>query len=89
MSNITIDDNQINGMSRNPDLIKEFGFLTLTTTRSGCCGRRNTQTPNYEVIKQHLAGLDEDQKTKLKQLLNAESVKIYYKAGEETKDVTY
>lgn len=85
---VVVDDAQLAGMAANPQFVSAFPFLASVAqagkARGGCggCGRAaRDRAQVYESAKAALANLGADGKRRLKQLLNAQSVRIRYVDG--------
>lgn len=86
---IVLDDGRIAGIIANGDFVAAFSFLSSTIPQHGCCGRVTGHRPDFENIRKHIASLPDDQKTKLKQMLQAEEVTIHYNDGTGVKPMTF
>lgn len=89
---VVIEEGVLMVMSNSPTFVKEFPFLATVAAqarakqkkRGGCgsCGRKKDQAVLYGSAKKALAGMDSTKKRRLKELLNAERVRIVYRSGE-------
>ena len=82
---MVIEESTLVSMASNPNIVKEFPFLsglntTPATPKTGGCGRCNQKASRrisvVNGIKQSLIAMGAEKKQKLKKLLNAEKVKI-------------
>lgn len=86
---VIIEESLLSTMAHNPVYLKEFPFLKAIqgqAARTGCgsCGSRAADTSRATVFtsaKQVLASMADDKRRKLKQLLNAQQVRVSYKQG--------
>lgn len=85
---LVIEDALIASMSANPVFLKELPFLAgigranaaAGTKKCGRCGSKaSPQNTAYVAARRAIAQLPADKKIKLKQLLNAERVRIRYR----------
>lgn len=83
---VVIEDGALLSMANNAAIIREFPFLSALASRNlgnrGCgrCGRaRVERTIAYMSAKIKLAGMDATKKRRLKELLNAQQVRITYR----------
>ncbi len=85
---VVLEDGALTAMALNPELRAEFPALAplariaKTTQRAGCgsCGRAGQEKALvFQQVKQALASMDAAKKRKLKEHLNAQSVRILYR----------
>jgi len=86
---VTLDNSRIASMAAGGNFVAAFPFLSMATEKRACCGRVTGRTPDYEGIRKVIAGLPDDQKAKLKQLLQAEEVTVHYHDGTGIKAVVF
>jgi len=85
---VVLEDGLLASLAVNPVFTAEFPVLApiaklaKSPQRAGCgsCGRAGqARTSTYQQVKQALASMDSTKKRKLKDMLNAQSVRIIYK----------
>ena len=86
---MVLDNRKIGQMVSNGVLVKEFTFLNRKKSKKGCCGRTIGTEPDYKVIQQSIISLPSERKQKLKELLGAEKIMIYYQDGNAVSQVTF
>lgn len=80
-----IEDSTLTAMANNQRFLSVFPFLkslqkTPKKPKCGRCGSKNNRRANaYTSAKRALAGMGPVQKRKLKELLNAEKVRIIFR----------
>lgn len=90
---IIIDDGIINRMLRDSQYAAEFPFLANAVKTAaaagkpagcgGCAKKRKAQTVvDYNGIKQQIAGLASDRRTKLKQMLGTRQGRVIYRTSD-------
>ena len=92
---LVLDDSTITRMLRTPEIVAAFPFMTNLSTRvtppaqaSRCkpCARKRVQnTFDYNTLKTAIANLPMAQKLKLKKLLDAQKLRLYYFNGRRQK----
>lgn len=85
---LVLEDSVITQMLRSQEIVAEFPFMTHMAQRvaprankGGCkpCQRKQRQNVwDYNGIKQAIANLPNSHKIRLKQILNAEKLRLYY-----------
>jgi hypothetical protein len=80
---VVIEEGNLTSMARSQQFVAEFPFLTALanqTARSGrsCCGGNVARQNAFASAKQTLAGMDSEKKRRLKELLNANKVRVVY-----------
>jgi hypothetical protein len=83
---VTIEEGTLAALAANPVALREFPFLGALNRRGGgksCkpCNRRRAEATGFGPAKKTIAGLDSTKKRKLKEILNAEQVRVLYKDG--------
>lgn len=90
---VVIEDSTLASMRNNPAIVAEFPFLKESATAGaaqrigrgcgGCAGRRlsRARIEAATKLKQSLAGMGDDRKRRLKELLGAQKVRIAYRVG--------
>lgn len=87
---VVLEEGALTAMALNPAVAKEFPVLSAVAAlakkprRPGCgsCGRAGQERAGvYQKAKAALASMDATRKRRLKDLLNAASVRIIYKDG--------
>lgn len=94
---VFIEDGVLLSMALNETYLREFPFLNAlrAATNSGRprCGRcqedKNSRASILAAAKRTLAGLDSTRKERLKELLNAEKVRISYIDGKRSVERTF
>jgi len=81
---VHLEEGILVSMAVNEKFRQAFPFLqTINAARSTqktCCGRKTAQNwQELDQVKQQIAGLDSERKRQLKQLLNAEEVRLVYR----------
>jgi hypothetical protein len=84
----------LSGMAANSTFLKEFPFLKRLNTdaakkRGGCCGANNKRAALFTAAKQAIVSLDAARKKRLKELLNAERVRLMLKQGSKVREITF
>jgi hypothetical protein len=83
-----VEDSTLVSLAANPEAVREFPFLAGLATRAakagkrscGSCGRGAAERAAvYGSAKATLAGLTGDKKKRLKEILNAQKVRITYR----------
>jgi hypothetical protein len=83
-----VEDSTLLSLASNPEAVREFPFLAGLASRAaksakkscGSCGRGAAERAAvYGSAKATLAGLTGDKKKRLKELLNAQKVRITYR----------
>jgi hypothetical protein len=86
---LIVEDAVINGMLKNPSITNEFPFMKTAADKMvaapkgrGCgrCGRRKNRANavDYASIKTAIGSLPKSRKARLKDLLQADKVRVYY-----------
>lgn len=92
---LTLDEAVLYSMSGNPNFVKEFPFLAplsrLRNKKGGCgrCGRNKSAAQRVNAvnsIRSALATMGDAKKQKLKELLNADQVRIRVANGGKIQD---
>lgn len=83
---ITLDNAKINAMSLNPAVTALFPFFTKSISTSVCCGKKSAK-PDYETIRHSVIMLTPTDKTKLRDILNADIIRVYVKRDGVVKEV--
>lgn len=88
---VIIEEGLLTSMASNANFLKEFPCLkpiqgVQSAPRGGCgsCGGRRAGTERsavYTQVKQNLASMGDDKRRLLKQMLNANQVRLTYKSG--------
>lgn len=97
---VVIEDGMLVSMAANEAIAAEFPFLkpvlaaARTAARGGGCGScgqaARTKAAAYRQAKLNLAGLPSDKKRRLKELLNAQAVRLLYKdAANRAQQLTF
>lgn len=82
---VIIEDGVLTSMSVNQTFVKEFPFLANVTAANqsrgrSCCGRgQEARSRAMSNVKRAIANLDSAKRQRLKQLLNAQQIKVTYK----------
>ena len=81
---VVVEEGTLSALAGNAAALAEFPFLKNLArrerTRCGRCSRANGErAANYGSAKQSIASLDSAKKNRLKQLLNANKLRITYK----------
>lgn len=85
---VVIEEGTLTTMALNAAIAKEFPILApiaklaRNAPRAGCgtCGRAaQERTKLFQQVKLALAGMDSDRKRKLKDLMNAQSMRLLYR----------
>lgn len=87
MRTVTLEDSVLASLAMLPLNIEKFPFLRVAQPRptSSCCG---SSRPDLGPAKAAAAGLTGDKLAEFKKLLGADKVRIIYRAGDRTADVT-
>ena len=84
---VVVENSVIVNMLRNPAIVKEFPFLSAAAKRvqaqkkrscGSCNKRKQVNVTDYSGIKTSLGNMPPAKLAKLKKLLGAEQVRIYY-----------
>jgi hypothetical protein len=85
---LVLEDAVITQMLRTPSVVAEFPFMSNLATRVNppskrptckpCAAKRVQNNFDYNGIKVAIGSLPNDQKLKLKQLLEADKLRLYY-----------
>ena len=92
---VIIEDGLVSSMAADPAFVKEFPFLSsiagMTPPRGcGSCRRGGVETGQaFSQIKQSLAGMSDDRRRLLKQMLNAQQIRLNYKSGKRIVQHTF
>lgn len=86
---VTLDNARIESMANSGEMLTAFPFLGLRVEKKACCGRVVGHSPDFDKIREHVTGLPEDQKAKLKSMLQTDSVTVHVKVGNEVKAHTF
>lgn len=98
---VVLEEATLIGLANQQTFLKEFPFLNLlkslasATTRGSCntCGanraRSQQRASTVLTAKQTIAGMGDDQKRKLKRLLNTEKVRVTFKQGAKIVQQTF
>jgi hypothetical protein len=89
---VTLEDARLRQLLANPTVVSEFTFMrgaskklkAIKPKRGGCGGcRKKSAVTNMNMngVKQGIAALPVDKKLRLKKLLNADTVRLYYQNG--------
>lgn len=87
---VVLEEGTLTSLALNPAVVAEFPALASIAklakqpTRGGCgtCGRAaQERAQTYQKVKLAVAGLPSDRKRRLKDLLNANSVRLLYRDG--------
>lgn len=85
---IVLEDSVIKRLMSNPTAANEFPFLrTLAKQqgtapakpRCGSCSSKQRTVQDYSAVRQAVARLSDDQKSRLKQLLDTEKIRVLYR----------
>lgn len=85
---VVIEEGTLTSMALNATIVKEFPFLApiaklASKARGGGCGTCGTaareRAATFQKVKQTLAGMDTERKRKLKDMMNAASMRLLYK----------
>lgn len=90
---VILEEGMIIGLANNQQFLSAFPFLTplkkLTTARAGGCGKCGTAAKQrgqlMQSAKMAIIGLGPDKKKQMKRLLNAETVQVRYRSGDEVR----
>lgn len=80
-----LDNNYIGGLAGNPAVLAEFPLFGMKIEHKACCGRVTGHSPDYDNIRRAIAGLPDDQKARLREIINAGEVTVHYNDGGEVK----
>lgn len=94
---VILEDGLLLSLSKQATYVTQFPFLAAlaqqgVVARGGCggCARRSTQrNAAYNSAKAALAGMDADNKRKLKQMLNAARLRVRYRDGTRQVEKTF
>ena len=95
---VHIEDGLLITMSGSPQYVSQFPFLAglqaraKTANSGGCsaCSRNSAaRSSAFNAAKAAIAGMDGDNKRKLKELLNAGEVRVRYTEGNKTYERTF
>ena len=85
---VVLEDSKIRNMFTNTVILAEFPFVKAAADRSkqivkkagcGSCGQKGRLNKAvYQSVKQAIARLPNEKKARLKQLLNADQLRLYY-----------
>lgn len=83
---ITLDNAKINALAVSPEVTALFPFFTKSVSTSNCCGKKSSK-PDYESIRTSIIMLTPSDKTKLREILKADIVRVYVKRDGVVKEV--
>lgn len=95
---VVIEAGTLVGLAGNATALQEFPFLNsikqTATRKPGCgsCARAKLNQKRDDAInsaKSHIAGLASDRKTRLKQILNAEKLRVSYMRNKKRITLTF
>lgn len=92
---VVIENSRLTSMSVDQKFLKEFPFLRVLQTAAkargrGCCGNSNRRRAEaLTAAKANLAALSADKKRVLKKLLGADKVRVSYKRGRQSVQLTF
>lgn len=86
---IALDNGCVGGLTGNPAVLAEFPLFGLKIEHKSCCGRVTGHSPDYDNIRRSIAGLPDDKKARLKEIINAGDVTVHYNEGGEVKVVQF
>ena len=95
---VVIEESLIISMANDKRFTKEFPFLSSLATYNGAngggcggCGKGSSSDRAVALTsaKQTLAGMGDNKKRKLKELLNAKQIRITYRMGSKTVQHTF
>lgn len=94
---VELEDGLLVKLSTNADIVKAFPFIAplgrAPTKTGGCgkCGRAGQdRLALFQQVKMTIAGMGTDQKRKLKDMLNAVSVRVTYRDSKnKTQQLTF
>jgi hypothetical protein len=83
---VVIEEGLLANMAANALFVAEFPFLQQlkqslpTNGKKPCCGHKSTVAATaFDAVKAAIAGLSSDRKRRLKEMLNAEQVRVNYR----------
>jgi hypothetical protein len=98
---VVLEESALSSMARNQAFVEEFPFLSQLATPGqpaknpgcgGCRGRTKVTRERLELVsqvKQTIAGMGEERKRRLKQLLHTQRVRISYRSGNRIVDQVF
>lgn len=90
---LILENSVLHSMAASPAFLKEFPFLAslkaASKTKSHCCPAAPKMNAAIPAIKSALTALGAEKKKKLKQMLNAEKVRIRLQNGNRVVDHTF
>lgn len=94
---VVLEDSTVVSMALNAAIVKELPFLAgiaaqaRTAGGKKSCGgcRANANRTTYDSAKTAIAGLDSTKKRKLKELMNAERLRVTYRLGNKVQVLTF
>lgn len=93
---VVIEDGLLTTMANSPQYVSQFPFLAALQgqkKKPGSCGSCSKDAKNranvYNSAKAAIAGMDVENKRKLKQLLNAKEVRVRFTEGRKVTEKTF
>lgn len=95
---VVLEESVLTALAFNPTAVREFPFLSSLAElsrdqRQGCnCGgaSAHSRAAVFQSVKATLAGLPDDRRRRLKEILNADTVQVFYRdASGATRQVTF
>lgn len=87
---VVLEESFLASLANQASFLQEFPFLTtlksLAPKKGGCGGckarkQNNARAQAFTAVKASIASMGDDQKRKLKSMLNAKQVRVSYKQG--------
>jgi hypothetical protein len=88
MRSVVLEDATLAQLARIPTNLEKFTFLRSVATRAAasCCAANK---PDFNAVKAAVASLPDAKMAEFKRILGASQLRILYRVGGQTMDVTF